>query len=197
MKCKRVLSGLILSAICVSMTGALSGCGEKEVTVYKTDHDSGEWEISSMEELLLEENITPEKIAGKINDFCIYEGYYDNNKEKTIEEDYTARVPVSIDGNDSHFVIKLRFNADKEFQEWVNDDGYDLIGSMSDLEGSSCQKNWDKWYNVLEDTFGEPADTSNGKCRWEIEEKRIWLSVQSSDGVLGGISVRPNVLYRP
>lgn len=198
MKCKRVLSGAVLTAICVSMTGALSGCGEKEVTVYKTEHDSGEWEISSLDELLFEKRTSAVEIAEIIPDFCMYEGYEHYYNDEVFEEDYTARVPVSIDGNDSDFIIHLRFNADKEFVEWRNNDGLAQVSSMSELtdSDSAFHKSWQNWYNVLEDRFGEPDDDSDGECRWEIDEKRIFLSTQIIEEEYY-YWVRPNVLYRP
>lgn len=172
-KIKKIFSGIITIAICASMTCVLSGCNLKDVTIYETPHDCGELTVSSIEDMFFEENSSPEKIARKIPDFCICKGYYDVVEEETIEEDYTAFIPqMSINETDFNCEVELHFNADKEFKGWRAEGELQFFSD-------ECEEEWKLWYDILEDTFGEPRSyyEDDKYCSWNIGENIIRLKL--------------------
>ena len=191
-KVKSIIASTVSAAICISMTSVLSGCGQKEVTVYKSFHASGECTISSIKDLLFVRGTSPEEIAKTIPDLCLYEGYkdidYDEGEE--IEEDYSAKVRLNIEGNENIFDICLHFNADKEFIGWA--DYEERVFGQEAID-----ERYQKWYQLFYNSFGTP-NTTDYYAEWgfydEEDYKYIELKVEINDSLF---PLHASVEYTP
>ena len=154
---KRVYSGVVAAALCLSMMGSFTGCGE--VKSYKTEHEFSDLNISSsaIKKLFFEDKCSPEKISRKIPDFCIYDDGYG---------DYEATGNVHITANNEYianFKMTIHFNADKEFQYWL------LDGLSFDEIEEPDKRVFRSPYYLLKDEFGEPEDGGAFSGTWEID----------------------------
>ena len=121
-------------ALITSVIFLFTGCGS--VKQYNTQHDSGTYEISNFSDILFEGKSSPETVAKKIPDFCIY------GKEG---EEFKAKFILKWNDMDIH--CNMDFNADKELIRTTLN--FDIIKSDK-LEDNTVNGIWDKIVSDLE-----------------------------------------------
>ena len=159
---------LLLSAGAVLLCLCLSACGS--LKVYDTPHTSEKTEIKDISDLIFEKGASPETVAKKFNDFCIYKSESGSGKTS-----YRAVVP-GVFGKDE-YETSFSFSADKELTEWIYSYyGKDSFGVINGSESEEMLQNYNYIYDLVKTKYGDPVkeNKNGGDCNaeWEIDSNR-------------------------
>ena len=168
---------LILALLTATLL-AFVGCGE--LRIYESEHKSEKTEIKDIGDLIFEKGASPETVAQKFNDFCVFKK--EGIKGKT---EYRAIVP-GVFGKDK-YETEFRFSADKELTEWVYSyycfnsfaEGKESYNSFIERKVSEAEEvllNYNYIYELVKAKYGDPSEENKngGKCyaKWEIDSNR-------------------------